>query len=307
MRFTVQKKKDAIVSASRIHNSCMLSLVKVFGIGLCIGIANVVPGVSGGTIAVVCNVYDKLVALSSLDFKRIRREWETLLSLGLGIGAGILLFARLMSIVYAAYPVQTSFFFIGIIIGSVPFLYQRVRSALHRTVVSSKTEPVMSFLCAALGLALMLCLFFYKTRGVYAASVLEALSVGATVRLAVMGALAAAAMLLPGISGSFVLVLLGMYQTVLQAVASFNMHVLLPFGLGVLAGLIGSARLISLLLERFPAPLYGFILGLVAGSLPYLYPASCQPFPMRILSAVALFAGYSTVTFFSGRDSSAQA
>lgn len=287
-----------------MNNRRMLSIIRIFGIGVFIGIANVVPGVSGGTIAVICNVYDKLVILSSFNLKQIRRIWKDILSLTLGIGAGILLFAKLMTILYTAYPVQTSFFFLGIILGSIPFLYQKIRTILMDEVSGRSTRCVsaVTVLCTVLGCALMLWMFFLKRGGVYAPMVVTVDSAAALKR-AVWGVLAAAAMLLPGISGSFVLVVLGAYQTVLQAVAGFNMQVLLPFGFGVLVGLIVAARLITMVFEKFPAQMYGFILGLVAGSMLYLYPASCQPFSMRILSAIALFAGYSTVTFFSGRAS----
>ena len=102
----------------------MISLLKLFGVGVFIGIANVVPGVSGGTIAVICNVYDKLIILSSLNLRRIKGAWQDILSLALGIGAGIVLFAKVITLLYRAYPVQTSAFFIGVVAGSIPVLFR---------------------------------------------------------------------------------------------------------------------------------------------------------------------------------------
>lgn len=302
-----------------MNNRHLFSLVKIFGIGIFVGIANVVPGVSGGTIAVICNVYEKLMILSSLKVKQIKEEWQTHLALGFGIGIGIVLFAKVMTLLYTIYPTQTSFFFIGIILGSFPFLYRKVRFAItHKPLkdgtlkgeslgentqhISHTTVLCSTLLCALLGFSLMLWLFFLKHSGVHTPAIIPTLSAAVAIKLAAMGVLAAAAMLLPGISGSFVLAVLGAYQVVLHAVADFNIPLLIPFGLGVLTGLICAARLITIVLEKYPAPMYSFILGLVAGSILYLYPVSCQPFPMRMLSALALFVGYSLITFFSKRE-----
>ena len=287
----------------------MVSLLKLFCIGVFIGIANVVPGVSGGTIAVICNVYDKLIILSSLNLRRIKEAWQDILSLALGIGAGIVLFAKMITLLYRAYPAQTSAFFIGVVVGSMPFLFQKARAGIPAVGDGSMVSGWLygTLFCGVAGFALMLGMFFLQRRGVQTAAVVTAFSPIFAAKLAVMGAVAAVAMLIPGISGSFVLLILGVYPTVLQAVADFNMLLLIPIALGVGAGLVFGARLIAVLLERFPAPMYGFILGLVAGSVIYLYPStSCQPFAMRAVSATVCLIGYATVSFFSRREAMEQ-
>ena len=128
----------------------MISLIKLFGIGIFIGIANVVPGVSGGTIAVICNVYDTLIMLSSLNLARMKQNWKDILSLGLGIGAGILLFAKVITMLYTAYPAQTSSFFMGIVAGSIPFLFKPVRVFLQPETAAYLPDGCMEHL--ALGL-----------------------------------------------------------------------------------------------------------------------------------------------------------
>ena len=283
----------------------MFLLLKLFGIGVFIGIANVVPGVSGGTIAVICNVYDKLIILSSLNITRIKQTWKDILSLALGIGAGILLFAKVITLLYAKFPAQTSAFFIGIVVGSIPFLFRKARAAIPAgedgTMAAGRLYGTLT--CGIVGFALMLGMFFLQRRGVQAAAIVTAFSPILTLKLAVMGFFAAVAMLIPGISGSFVLLILGAYQTVLQAVADLNIPLLIPIALGVGAGLVAGARIIAFLLERFPAPMYAFILGLVAGSVLYLYPSTtCQPFAMRAISATVCLIGYAAVSFFSSRE-----
>ena len=290
----------------------MISLLKLFGEGVFIGIANVVPGVSGGTIAVICNVYDKLIILSSLNLKRIKEAWQDILSLALGIGAGIVLFAKVITLLYRAYPAQTSAFFIGVVVGSIPFLFRKARAGIPVDAVAENGSMASRWLygtlcCGVAGFALMLGMFFLQRRGVQAAAVVTAFSLPFAAKLVVMGALAAVAMLIPGISGSFVLLIFGAYPTVLQAVADFNMLLLIPIALGVGAGLVFGARMIAVLLERFPAPMYAFILGLVAGSILYLYPStSCQPFTMRVISGIVCVIGYAAVSFFSRREAMEQ-
>lgn len=283
----------------------MFLLLKLFGIGVFIGIANVVPGVSGGTIAVICNVYDKLIILSSLNITRIKQTWKDILSLALGIGAGILLFAKVITLLYAKFPAQTSAFFIGIVVGSIPFLFRKARAAIPAgedgTMAAGRLYGTL--VCGVVGFALMVGMFLLQRRGIQTATVVTAFSPLFALKLAVMGFFAAVAMLIPGISGSFVLLILGAYQTVLQAVADLNIPLLIPIALGVGAGLVAGARIIAFLLERFPAPMYAFILGLVAGSLFYLYPhTTCQPFAMRMVSGTVLLIGYAAVSFFSNRE-----
>lgn len=290
-----------------MHNTAMMIVIKNILIGIFIGLANVIPGVSGGTVAVICNVYDKLIILTSLDIKKIKAEWKPLLFLAIGLGCGIVGFAKLVTILYQFYPVQTNFFFLGIILGSIPFLYGKIRDTEYS---SDKLEGIhfywnraVPLLLCGIGAALMLTLFFIQKKGVSMASTpLESmgmLSTGLKIKLFFIGIVSACTMLIPGISGSFVLLIFGVYQTIIQAVSGFNIPLLIPFGAGMCIGLVSGARLIAFFLSRFPAQMYGFILGLVAGSAVYLFPNVCQPLFMRLLSAAALLLGYSLVSFFS--------
>ena len=176
----------------------MISLLKLFCIGVFIGIANVVPGVSGGTIAVICNVYDKLLLLSSLNLKRIKEAWQDILCLALGIGAGIVLFAKVITLLYHAYPTQTTAFFIGIVAGSIPFLFRKVRAGIPAAAVAENGSLKSGWLygtlcCGAAGFALMLGMLFLQRRGVQAAAVVTVFSLPFAVKLALMGACRSAA------------------------------------------------------------------------------------------------------------------
>lgn len=251
-----------------MYTKAMLNYIKKIIAGIAIGIANVIPGVSGGTIAVVFGVYSDLIGAASLDIKIIKANFKIYLCLFGGMGLGILLFARLFKLVYEKFPVQTNFFFIGLIIGSIFIIFDLVR---EKEKESSFTK-VFKILWFFIGLSIMLALYFFKGAAASSTAAIEALSLGSFIFLFLAGFAGAAAMIIPGISGSFLLLILGAYYTVIKAITDFNIPVLIPIGLGVLAGFILSARLIGFLMEKFPKITYAFILGLVAGSIRHMLP-----------------------------------
>ncbi len=270
--------------------------------------ANVIPGVSGGTIAVICNVYDKLLTLSSLNIKKIKPLWKELLILLLGIGAGLVGFAKIITIIYHAYPVQTNYFFIGIIMGSVPFIYSKVKPALPVKDVNAEPNELRRALpgqvlgWAFTGFIFIAGLYFLQRSGIQAAAMASESSVLLTVKLLLLGVLAAFTMLIPGVSGSFILLILGAYQMIMQAVADGNMPLIIPLGIGACIGLAAGARLITFLMEKFPVPVYSIIIGLALGSILYLMPRTCQPLMMRLLSVGIFLIGYILVSFFTKKE-----
>ena len=246
----------------------MLNYIKKIIAGIAVGIANVIPGVSGGTIAVVFGVYSDLIGAASLDIKTIKTNFKIYLCLFGGMGLGVLLFARLFKLVYERFPVQTNFFFVGLIVGSIFIIFDLVREKEKESSFTKVSKIVWFFI----GLSIMLALYFFKGAAASSATAIETLSLGNFILLFLIGFAGAAAMVIPGISGSFLLLILGAYYTVIKAITDFNIPVLIPIGLGVLAGFILSARLIGFLMEKFPKITYAFILGLVAGSIRHIIP-----------------------------------
>ncbi|EFW37871.1 DUF368 domain-containing protein [Treponema phagedenis] len=273
----------------------MIQLAVKFFVGILIGIANVIPGVSGGTIAVIFNVYALMVALTSISIKEIKAQWREMLALVLGIGTGVLVFAKVIEVLYRYYPIYTNFFFVGIILGSIPFIYIKTKDGAQK-----ESLTLQKILWIAVGAGIMLAIFFLKNYvAVVRTATVTSLSASVFLWLFAMGFIGALAMIIPGISGSFILLVLGAYQTVIQAVSSFNIPLLIPIGFGVLAGLVGTSRVIDFLLKRFPVQMYSFILGLVAASILPIFPRICQPISQRLISVVAILAGYALISIFS--------
>ena len=125
----------------------VLNIVKHLFFGLIIGLSNVVPGVSGGTIACVLGVYEDLLVLPAIDIKKLKERWQSVLPLFVGMGAGILLFAKLVSYLYNTYPIYTSYFFVGVIFASVSFLFDASSEKEDKN-IKKKILKVFLFLTA---------------------------------------------------------------------------------------------------------------------------------------------------------------
>ena len=281
--------------------------------GIVLGVANVIPGVSGGTMAVVFNVYDKIIDLITPNIKKILRSWKFWVPLALGMGIGIFVFSKIITLLLNSYPVPTTFFFIGLIAGSIPLVWKK--TGLQKTGGESSlsaARKVQLALCFAAGVALVLCMMFFgfddsakDAAKASAASLSGEFSFKVALMLFFAGAAAAIAMIIPGISGSFLLLALGMYAQIMGAIATLNVPLLVPFALGVMAGLIFGAALVRLLMAKAPSHTYSLILGLVAGSVLLLFVGVTKDFAggiaLVLISVLTLAAGFAAA-FFSSRS-----
>lgn len=226
--------------------------------GAFIGIANTIPGVSGGTIAVVTGIYDELMGAISHFLK----SWKFLAVLLVGAGVGIKGFAWVIDFLFENFPALTLLFFMGLILGGVPFLWKK--ADLGRKI---KVSWVLSFILA---FVLVVAMGWGIEPGVSDPITQFTFSSGLKVLLA--GVAGGAAMIIPGVSGSFLLLLLGMYSTVIASINDTNIPILAPFGLGMVIGIVGIAKIMSFLLARFHRGTYAAILGLICGSIIVLWP-----------------------------------
>lgn len=248
-----------------------------------IGVANIIPGVSGGTMAVILNVYDQIIeAVSGLVTKKIKDSIIFLLPIGIGGGIGIILFSKIIEFCLESIPNITNLAFVGLIVGSIPMIAKKIENKRF------KFSTVFSFIVMFGIMIAMLILQSGEGNG----TLITELTLGSFVMLFVCSAIAAATMIIPGISGSFVMLLLGVYTSVLTAISSFNIPVLIPVGLGCIAGVVGCAKLIEKLFEKFPEQTYAGILGLMVGSVLIICPAFALDLTTAIGVVVAVIMGY---------------
>ena len=267
--------------------------IKLAGIGLVLGITTVIPGLSVGTMAVALNVYDRLIGVITPNIKKIIAAWKFWLPLVIGGIAGIIFFSKVLTVLFENYPVPANWFFIGVIAGSVPVIYNRVRQP------SSALPSLSSVICFILAFAVMILMVIF--RPAERTEVYTVLTPHLFGLLAFGGVLAALAMIIPGISGTFLLLVIGLYRTLLQAVSDLNFFMLIPVALGASIGLLGGAAIVRFLLSKAPRETYGAVLGLVAGSIIVLYPHGFGDGTVIIFSVAALVAGFA-VSFIFGRQ-----
>ncbi len=253
------------------------------------GLAEVVPGVSGGTIALITGIYRQLVeALASFGPDSLsyitrpkafieRHHLPFLLWLGLGMGLGILLFGNLMSYLLANYAPLVWAFFFGVILMSVWIIgRERRRSTL--------------LIAAPLGLLFGLALLWLPVASANAG--LLPLFFG--------GAVAVCAWLLPAVSGSYMLLVMGLYETVIHAVAEFDFVVIGTVALGCAAGLLVFAKLLAWLLARYYEPVLSLLTGFMLGSVVKLWPWQ-DAGHARVIDALVTAETYEVLTGQPGR------
>lgn len=297
-----------------------METIKLFAIGIILGVANVIPGVSGGTMAVVFGIYNRLIDLISLNLKKIIANWKFILPLGAGIVTGVLLFSKIITYLFNNFPIQTNWFFIGIILGSIPMIFTHWLNAKPQNKLPEQTEqtdqeeqatqtkqskkiPVSSIICCVISLAVMIFMTLNKIEKPQAAEI-TGFSWNSAIIMFVGLAIAAIAMIIPGISGSFIMLALGIYSTVIGAIDSFNIYLLIPGALGAIAGLLCGAKLVRILMSKIPSQTYGIIFGLILGSVFVIFPTAGYSPLIVLTSIVCAAAGFLVSFLFSKTEKS---
>lgn len=257
--------------------------------GMAIGVSNIIPGVSGGTMAVVFGIYDKIISSVTNFFKDWKKNIIFLGLLAIGAGVGIIAFSNLITVLLDKYPAQTNLFFIGLILGSAPLIFKKA------TEKEVKKSNYIWFVISFVLLAIM----GIMGEAEATKTIISDLSFKTIISLLVAGFIAAATMILPGVSGSFVLIMIGMYYPIVNAVKDFNIPVLMVVAVGVLLGFVTMTKIIETLFKRYPQTAYFIILGLILGSVFGVYQGLGSGI-MIVVSIIAFIVGLS-ISYLLGR------
>lgn len=252
--------------------------------GVVLGVAFVIPGVSGGTLAVLMGIYEELIEAASNFYKSIadfKKYFMYLLPIGLGVVFSVAVFAKLIKFGLDKAPIITILIFLGMIIGGIP--------ALVRNVKGTKTDlKDMTLMLVGLIIVISMLIFHKSNSNV----VLTNMSITGYFTLLLVGAIAAVTMVVPGISGSFTLMLIGYYEPVLNLVndiTSFknlgpNLILMATFMLGVVIGIIFISKLIEWCLKHYKRETYYAIIGFVLSSIiSVIYEVTKFPFNLTHL------------------------
>lgn len=237
--------------------------------GMVIGLANIIPGVSGGTMMVSMGIYDKLIMLLTHFIKKFKEAVKLLIPLAIGMLLAIAVLSKVITKMFEQIPLQTTLLFIGLIIGGLPVIFKRVKG---KKVGVPQVIAFAVFFVMVIGLAMM-----GEGESASADITLNFMNI---VMLVFVGIIAAASMVIPGISGSMIMMILGYYTVIIGTISGFidalkamdmaaimsACGVLIPFGIGVLVGVVAVAKLIEFVLSKYEQTAFWGIIGLIVAS-----------------------------------------
>lgn len=246
-----------------------MSFLYLFLIGVLIGTAMVVPGVSGAVIAVIFGVYDKMIESLINLFKEFKKSFIFLFVLGLGILIGAVWFSNVLMFLFERHEAITKFCFIGLILGGVPYLFKEVKNK------GCKINYLVLIMTFIFSFALWILSENYLSIDLGKVNDSEFINM---LNLFLAGVIYSVGKIVPGISGSFLLIIIGMYEFVLSVMAHpitfglMNIGKLIPFIIGLIVGIVSLLKLMNFLLKRHFGLIYSIIIGFVIGSIPALIP-----------------------------------
>ena len=240
--------------------------IKLFFKGVFMGIADAIPGVSGGTIALLLGIYEELIStISGLNFSLITKLknngfksfWESLngnflITLVLGIGISLILFVKISANLLSSHPLYVWSFFLGLILATVYVIYKLIESWNLVNIISTLLMIVFSIILTS-----------------------DSLNISDDTNLfyiLICGIIASSAMILPGISGSLILVILGVYKILVEALDNLDIKIITSFIVGAVIGVISFSKILKWLFKNYKSLAYSIMLGLVIGSIEKIWP-----------------------------------
>ncbi|HHX0108780.1 TPA: DUF368 domain-containing protein [Staphylococcus aureus] len=258
--------------------------------GFAMGTSDLVPGVSGGTIALLLGIYNQFIAsISGIFSRRFWPSFTFLIPIIIGMLLAMGSLSNLFNYLLSQHHIPTMFFFGGLIIGIVPYL---LKISNYKTSFTTKY-----YMMVIAGIAILIVITLMNNGDKHAGETLT-LSTSLIIKYFIAGMCASSAMLLPGISGSFMLLVFGVYGTVMLAISEVvklnfaGLPILLAVGFGVLAGFIISSKIIQYFLTHHKLMTFALIIGFVVGSLFAVFPGLPTNIVMWFVSLVVFIIGF---------------
>ena len=236
-----------------------MNFISNFIKGIVIGAGAILPGISSGVLCVIFGIYEKLLNSILNFFKNIRKNLKFLLPIFLGSIIGVLLFSKILNFLLYAFPIQTKSTFVGLILSSIPSLIKDVNKKQK-----FKLRYIL-YLLFALFLGI-LTVFIEKNLSIQSSSSFNYFY------LILCGFLMSIGIVVPGVSSTIILMLLGVYSTYLTSISAFYLPILLPMGIGLLLGSFIFMKLTKICLDKFYAQTFYIIIGFTLGSVLVIWP-----------------------------------
>jgi len=246
--------------------------------GLGIGAATFAPGVSGGTMAIMFGLYDQIMDAIGNFYVDFKKKFVYMFPVAVGGLIGFILFNYAVSYMLENYELQVMSLFVGMIVGSVPFVYKSANKQ------GFKLRYLLFFVAAAVLSVFLLSSLGGEHTAVEASAATDTGNTLGWFTIAIYGAIIGCGAVMPGMSASAILLQLGAYYTFTSAVRDMNISVLIPLAIGALVGIVIFAKVTNILLKKFYGYTYYAILGLVAGSVILIFP----PLGFDIMSLICV-------------------
>ena len=236
--------------------------------GFIMGIANVIPGVSGGTLALTLGIYEKFIKAISHFFSNIKENIKFLIPIAIGMVLAIITMSNVIDYSFKHFPLPTTLFFVGLVVGGIPLLMNKVKG-------KKEVKKPSSYIIAAITFAFVLLLALSEQLfNINLTADLANMNIFGYILLFLVGVVAAATMVIPGVSGSLVLMLLGYYLPIIGVIKDLtkfnnlvsNLLIAGVFGIGVLVGIVLISKLIEFLLSKYEKKTYFGVLGFIIAS-----------------------------------------
>jgi putative membrane protein len=275
----------------------MKNTVYTAACGAWIGGTMTVPGVSGGSMAMILGIYDRLIGSVNGIFQKgkFKESVLFLLKFMIGAGLGLFLFAKLITLALTHFPMATGYFFLGCVAGGAPMIFRSAK--IKKVGVSVFLYPILGIAAALLISLIPEGLFEIDGSGVIA------IILGILIQL-IGGIVIAVALVLPGISVSQMLLVLGVYEKLTAAVDALDILTLFSFAplvIGTLGGILLTTNLIEKAMKKYPTATYLIVFGFILGSLPELFPGLPMGWDLLICPVLAVL-GFFAVFMISKKE-----
>lgn len=262
-----------------------MKFVKNIIMGIFIGTGAIIPGVSSGVICVILGIYEKLLNSVLNIFKDFKDNIKFLLAIGIGVIGGMVLFGNVLNYLFYAYPIQISFIFIGLVLGSIPALLKEIEKK-----GKFKFENIWYLIISMIiGVGMV----FLENR-----MIINSGTEFSFFYLVLSGMLMSIGVIVPGVSSTVILMLLGVYSAYLTSVAGFYLPILIPIGIGLTIGSLICMKIIKYLLDKFYIQTFYSIIGFTIGSVFVLYHGITFDLT-GLISILCFFLGWTITGLFN--------
>jgi len=264
--------------------------MKNFVKGILAGIGNITPGVSGSAMLIIFGIYEDCIKAIGSIFKNFKKSFLFLLPIGIGILIGTVLFSNIIKYLIENYPMPTTYAFTGLVAGTIPFLFKKASTNKF----NSKKLLVL-LISLTIGIAMT---FVPELEGVANFE----FNLVYIIKLVLVGGLIAASTIIPGVSSTVLLMIIGMYEVYLTAIAELQISILIPVGIGLVIGGFFLSKLIAFLLKNYHDLTFSAITGFMIGTI-FELPSKMLGFNYESLISVVFLVFAFTITLYIGKIS----